>query len=248
MISGMTAIGTLAAIAIDRYIIISRSFHGQNLTGVSASVTIALIWVYSLSQAVPPLFGWNRYVVEHPGIACSLDWQTPDVTHTSFIVYIFVLGYVLPVLIMSFCYWKVIWIIKRSPKPTGRSSTAKAEQKVTIMATMMLVCTLAAWTPYAVVSLMVSLGYDHLLGPVSSVCPAIFAKTSVVYNPIVYFFFNTQIREAILAKIPKRFKRRSTESGAEISLETKRGLTIVNTVISNHVMANCNESATTLNL
>ncbi|GIY86136.1 c-opsin [Caerostris extrusa] len=134
-----------------------------------------------------------------------------------------------------------------SPKPSCRSTTAKAEHKVTVMASMMIVCTLAAWTPYAVVSLMVSLGYDHLLGPVSSVCPAIFAKTSVVYNPIVYFFFNTQIREAILAKMPT-WKRPATPSGAEISLETKRGLTIVNTVISNHVLANCNETATTLDL
>ncbi|GFU33858.1 c-opsin [Nephila pilipes] len=116
------------------------------------------------------------------------------------------------------------------------------------MASMMILCTLTAWTPYAVVSLMVSLGYDYLLGPVSSVCPAIFAKTSVVYNPIVYFFFNTQIREAMLAKVPQSWKRRSNESGAEISMETKRGLTIVNTVISNHILANCNESATTLNL
>ncbi|GBN33289.1 hypothetical protein AVEN_71030-1, partial [Araneus ventricosus] len=56
------------------------------------------------------------------------------------------------------------------------------------------------------------------------------------------------IREAMMAKIPKKWKRRGTESGAEISMETKRGLTIVNTVISNHVLANCNESATTLNL
>ncbi|GFS65771.1 rhodopsin [Nephila pilipes] len=108
----MTAIGTLAAIAIDRYIIISRSFRGQNLNGVSATATIVLIWIYSLAQALPPLFGWNRYIVEHPGIACSLDWQTPDAAHSSFIAYIFVLGYVLPVAIMSFCYGKVIWIIK----------------------------------------------------------------------------------------------------------------------------------------
>ncbi|GBN70894.1 hypothetical protein AVEN_2631-1 [Araneus ventricosus] len=91
-------------------------------------------------------------------------------------------------------------LIKNSPKPTGRSSTARAEQKVTIMASMMILCTLAAWTPYAVVSLMVSLGYDYMLGPVASVCPAIFAKTSVVYNPIVYFFFNTQVKSYFLIK------------------------------------------------
>ncbi|GFV62087.1 putative RNA-directed DNA polymerase from transposon BS [Trichonephila clavipes] len=95
-----------------------------------------------------------------------------------------------PLLVYDFL--RTLGLMDLSPKPTGRSSAAKAEYKVTVMASMMLLCTLTAWTPYAVVSLMVSLGYDYLLGPVSSVSPAIFAKTSVVYNPIVYFFFNTQ--------------------------------------------------------
>lgn len=61
------------------------------------------------------------------------------------------------------------------------------------MAIAMIVCTVAAWTPYAVVSLMVSIGYEKYLGPVSTVSPAIFAKTSVIYNPIVYYFFNNQV-------------------------------------------------------
>ncbi|XP_035208317.1 melanopsin-like, partial [Stegodyphus dumicola] len=112
-LTGMTAIGTLAAIAIDRYIIISRSFRGQALSTVSATATIIVIWAYSLAQALPPLFGWNRYIVEHPGIACSLDWQTADTLNAAFIAYIFVLGYILPVAIMSFCYIKVIWIVKK---------------------------------------------------------------------------------------------------------------------------------------
>nr|XP_042909053.1 rhodopsin-like [Parasteatoda tepidariorum] len=237
---GMTAIGTLAAIAIDRYIIISRTFCGQSMSGKSSFATITGIWVYSLIQATPPLFGWNRFIVEHPGIACSLDWQSSDVSHVSFIIYIFFLGYFLPLVIISFCYIRVIWIIKTSPKPSGKSSTAKAEHKVTLMASAMIACTFFAWTPYAVASLMVSAGYEHLLGPVSSVCPAIFAKTSVIYNPIVYFFFNSQIREALLAKLPATWTRKR-ESTVDISLDTKRGLTIVNTVISNHVLGNGKE-------
>ncbi|KAG8197016.1 hypothetical protein JTE90_004288 [Oedothorax gibbosus] len=243
----MTAIGTLSAIAIDRYIIISRSFAGQMLTGVSPSCTILCIWVYALAQALPPLLGWNRYIVEHPGIACSLDWQTSDLYHSSFITYIFILGYVLPVLTMAFCYGRVVIMIRGSSNPNVRSSTAKAERKVTVMACVMLFCTLVAWTPYAAVSLMVALGYGAMLGPISAVSPAIFAKTSVVYNPIVYFFFNTQIRECILAKMPRCRKRRHDGSCGDISLETKRGLTIINTVVSNQLIGD-NGCATTLNL
>ncbi|GFY54852.1 uncharacterized protein TNIN_175581 [Trichonephila inaurata madagascariensis] len=81
---------------------------------------------------------------------------------------------------------------------------------------------------------MVSLGMEVIIPPV--LCNMLELQTRML------------IREAMLAKIPRMWKRRTTESGAEISMETKRGLTIVNTVISNHILANCNESATTLNL
>lgn len=109
----MTSIGTITAIAIERYVIISRSLYGQTLTSTASVIVIFLIWAYSLVQALPPLVGWNRYIVEHPGIACSLDWQTPDHHHSSFIIYIFVLGYILPVFIMTYCYVKVIFILRK---------------------------------------------------------------------------------------------------------------------------------------
>lgn len=110
---GMTSIGTLTAIAIERYIIISRSLHGQILTETASFIIIFLIWMYSLIQALPPLVGWNRYIVEHPGIACSLDWQTPDHNHSTFIAYIFIIGYILPVFIMSYCYIRVICVLRK---------------------------------------------------------------------------------------------------------------------------------------
>lgn len=110
----MTSIGTLTAIAIERYIIISRSLHGQILTAKVSVIIIILIWSYSLIQALPPLIGWNRYIVEHPGIACSLDWQTPDYHHSTFIAYIFIIGYILPIFIMSYCYIRVIYILRKA--------------------------------------------------------------------------------------------------------------------------------------
>ncbi|XP_054717316.1 rhodopsin-like [Uloborus diversus] len=240
---GMTALGTLSAIAIERYIIISRSLHCQKLSNASAVLTIFFIWIYSLSQSLPPLFGWNQYVVETPGIACSLNWEEPGSKHISYIAYIFFFGYVLPLGIMSFCYISVVCIIKKCCRC---SSTAKAEHKVTLMASAMIVCTVIAWTPYAVVSLMASLGYRHLLGPVAAVCPAVFAKTSVIYNPIVYFFFNTQIRDVIISKLPGKRLRGPTST--EISMETKRGLTIVNTMVSSPHIGGSVENVTTKNL
>ena len=46
---------------------------------------------------------------------------------------------------------------------------------------------LFAWTPYAVMSLVVTFT-NHKLSTSVQVLPAIFAKTANIYNPIIYFF------------------------------------------------------------
>ncbi|XP_023231417.1 medium-wave-sensitive opsin 1-like [Centruroides sculpturatus] len=109
------------------------------------------------------------------------------------------------------------------PKMIKNKKKAKAEQRVTMMAAAMVVCTLTAWTPYAVVSLMVTTGYSHLIGPIASVAPAIFAKTSVIYNPIVYFFLNTQVNKSL----KKKFQRRSIrERNEDFSVTTNYFYTV----------------------
>ncbi|XP_067119785.1 vertebrate ancient opsin-like isoform X1 [Centruroides vittatus] len=222
-LTGMTAVGTVTVIAVERYVILSRHYQSAGLTKEKAVACIVCIWIYALSMSLPPLFGWNRYTLETPGIACSVDWETKSVTNTSYIIYIFILGYFAPILIMASCYGKVIYIVCKGPKMIKNKKKAKAEQRVTMMAAAMVVCTLTAWTPYAVVSLMVTTGYSHIIGPIASVAPAIFAKTSVIYNPIVYFFLNTQVNKAL----KKKFQRRSTtERNEDFSVTTNYFYTV----------------------
>lgn len=215
-LTGMTAIGTVTAIAIERYVILSRHYQSSGLTREKALLCISCIWIYALSLSLPPLFGWNRYIIETPGIACSVDWETTSLVNTSYIIYIFVLGFFAPIFLMVFCYGKVIYIVYKAPKITKQSKKAKTERRVTMMAIAMVICTLTAWTPYAVVSLLVTLGFSHFIGPISSIVPAIFAKSSVIYNPIVYFFLNPQINKSILKKFQS-----SKEKREEISQTTR---------------------------
>jgi len=43
-----------------------------------------------------------------------------------------------------------------------------------------------AWTPFAVISLIGIHGNQKLLTPLVSTLPILFAKTSCLYNPIIY--------------------------------------------------------------
>ncbi|ODM99002.1 Green-sensitive opsin-1 [Orchesella cincta] len=63
----------------------------------------------------------------------------------------------------------------------------------------MISCFMIAWSPYAVVSLIVAFGGPRgrkLITPLASILPAIFAKSATCYNPLIYVGLNTQFRTA----------------------------------------------------
>nr|QYF06563.1 ciliary opsin [Macrobiotus sp.] len=62
------------------------------------------------------------------------------------------------------------------------------------MIIFMVAAFLFAWMPYAVVSLIVVFGGDYLITPSAAAAPAIFAKSSIIYNPIIYVLTNPKVR------------------------------------------------------
>lgn len=60
-------------------------------------------------------------------------------------------------------------------------------------------CFVIAWVPYALASILISFIGVQSTGVSSlSFFPAMFAKTSTVYNPIIYFIFNKNFRSEVL--------------------------------------------------
>jgi len=69
------------------------------------------------------------------------------------------------------------------------------------MLTLMVICYLFAWLPYTVVSMAkvweALLGNSDMLLNLNNVygyLPALLAKSSITYNPVIYVLFNTQVR------------------------------------------------------
>ncbi len=57
---------------------------------------------------------------------------------------------------------------------------------------------LVAWSPYAIVCLWVIPNDPEQITPRLAVLPALFAKSSAMYNPLVYAVSNRQMRKAFL--------------------------------------------------
>ena len=60
---------------------------------------------------------------------------------------------------------------------------------------------LVAWMPYSVLSLLEVFNsngiIDVTISPATATIPSLFAKTSVVFNPLVYGFMSSQVSHLI---------------------------------------------------
>ncbi|XP_068880906.1 uncharacterized protein [Aphelocoma coerulescens] len=93
-------------------------------------------------------------------------------------------------------------------KGLGRSR----EQRILVMVVVMVVCFLLCWLPYAAVALIATFGKPGLITPAASIIPAILAKSSTVYNPIIYVFLNKQFYRCFVALLRCN---KSTESSTK---------------------------------
>jgi len=72
-----------------------------------------------------------------------------------------------------------------------------------------------AWTPYAIVAFISSFFSPNLISPLGGTLPAIFAKSSICFNPLVYIMSNPQIRSNIFCWRREAFKSTETASSKE---------------------------------
>ncbi|XP_059469045.1 rhodopsin-like [Neocloeon triangulifer] len=232
---GLLSIVTLAAIAIERYMVITaKPFSGNwKITQYGARKVCVVVWLYCLLMSVPPLFGWSSYVTEGFQTSCSWDYLTRTPSNRAYYVYLLTLGFVLPVGVIAYCYTFILAAIYQHGKEmdavkrvhessgyyrggkTKASFTASNSQHATSTSSRhasaahnstfktaeiilrLVVCFLISWTPYSIVSCIGQFGNLSLVTPWSVTMSALFAKASVVYNPIIYGLSHPHFRSSI---------------------------------------------------
>ena len=114
-LSGTSSIMSLVAVAIERYLVISRPLNVTNKpTRGWAYVTCLLVWVYSAAFSVLPLFGVGKYVPEGYLTSCSFDYLSDDETTRIFIVVFFFAAWVVPLAVIIFCYVAIVRYVSRA--------------------------------------------------------------------------------------------------------------------------------------
>jgi hypothetical protein len=83
-------------------------------------------------------------------------------------------------------------------KKVSRSSSIcfKREVKLIKMVALIVIMFIIAWLPYAIVALVAQFGsnIERYINPFTTTLPALFAKTSSIYNPLIYTISNKEFR------------------------------------------------------
>ncbi|XP_078656740.1 opsin-3-like [Branchiostoma floridae x Branchiostoma belcheri] len=198
---GILSMITLTVIAYQRYKITMRPPGAPSLKYPDVTKAIAFIWVYSICWTVPPLFGWSSYQLEGPRIGCSVDWSSDTVNGISYIMAFFLSCLILPLGVIAVCYVR-LWqhVHKRAGQQHNKKSVAsKAEGRIGLMVVVLITCFLLCWLPYGLVALIVAFGKPQLITPTAAIVCTLMAKSSVMWNPVIYVVMNNQFRRHLLA-------------------------------------------------
>ncbi|KAM9650822.1 LOW QUALITY PROTEIN: melanopsin [Trichechus inunguis] len=213
---GITSMITLTAIALDRYLVITRPLATIGVVSKRRAALVLLgIWLYALAWSLPPFFGWSAYVPDGLLTSCSWDYRsfTPSARTYTMLLCCFV--FFLPLLIIIYCYVFIFKAIREtgralqtfgacegaseSPRQWQRLQSEWKMAKIALLATLLFVL---SWAPYSTVALVAFAGYAHVLTPYVNSVPAVIAKASAIHNPIIYAITHPKYRMAIAQHLP----------------------------------------------
>ncbi|KAL4656556.1 pinopsin-like [Arapaima gigas] len=228
---GIVSLISLAGLSYDRYCTLTVYNKGvqeyrRPLLAVGGS------WLYSLLWTVPPLLGWSSYGLEGAGTSCSVTWTERTPQSHSYIICLFIFCLMLPVLVMVYCYGRLLCAVKQVGK-IRKTAVRRREYHILFMVITTVVCYLLCWMPYGVVALMATFGQPGIIPPVASVVPSILAKSSTVINPLIYILMNKQFYRCLLVLF--NCKPRSTEKGPSSMLSKTTVVRLNRKICSNPV-------------
>ncbi|KAM3872615.1 rhodopsin-like [Diretmus argenteus] len=198
---GEVGLWSLVVLAIERWVVVCKPISNFRFGETHAIMGVAFTWVMASSCSVPPLLGWSRFIPEGMQVSCGVDYYTraPGFSNETFVPYMFCVHWITPLSIICFCYGRLLCAVQDAAAAQQESeSTQRAQKEVSRMVILMLISFLICWIPYAGTAWYIFTHQGSAFGPVFMTLPMFFAKSSAIYNPMIYVCMNSQFRNCMI--------------------------------------------------
>ncbi|XP_054630649.1 opsin 4xb isoform X2 [Dunckerocampus dactyliophorus] len=212
---GIASMINLLAISIDRYLVITKPLKVIHWSSKRrTTLAIIMVWLYSLAWSLAPLVGWSSYIPEGLMTSCTWDYITYSLANRSYTMMLCCFVFFIPLLIIFYCYLFMFLAVRKTSREVDRLGTQvrkstlikqksiRTEWKLAKIAFVVIVVYVLSWSPYACVTLISWSGHANILSPYSKAVPAIIAKASTIYNPIIYAIIHNKYRMTLAEKFP----------------------------------------------
>ncbi|XP_027213275.2 compound eye opsin BCRH1-like [Penaeus vannamei] len=235
-ITGIASIWTLSFISYDRYNVIVKGVSGTPLTSGRATLFVLFAWIYAIAWSLPPFFGWGKYIPEGILDSCSFDYLTRDDNLRSYGISIFVFDFCVPLFTIVFSYISIVKAIfaheaamreqaKKMNVSNLRSNqeaqAQSAEVRIAKVACTNVALWVVCWTPYAAIVVQGLFFNQGPITPLVTMLPALLAKSSACYNPMVYAINHPKFRLALQKQMPWFCIHENNETSSSQSADTK---------------------------
>lgn len=200
---------TLMSIAIDRFFVIIYPFRPRMKIETCISVII-MIWVFSVTVTTPYAIFMTYYDFDIGNI-CEEAWPSEDLRRV-FGSVTSVLQFVLPFVVIAFCYTCVSFKLNDRAKAKAASKNSRKEEldksrkrRTNQMLITMVTIFGLSWLPLNVINLCndyyiyaIHMKYYFLIFFMAHVI----AMSSTCYNPFIYAWMNENFRKEFKQLIP----------------------------------------------
>ncbi|KAM5136604.1 galanin receptor type 1 [Callospermophilus lateralis] len=197
-VSMLVSIFTLAAMSVDRYVAIVHSRRSSSLrVSRNALLGVGFIWTLSIAMASPVAYHQGLFHGDDGNQTFCWEEWTNKSHKKAYVVCTFVFGYLLPLLLICFCYAKVLTHLhKKLKNMSKKSETSKKKTAQTVL--VVVVVFGISWLPHHVIHLWAEFGVFPLTPAsfffrITAHCLA-YSNSSV--NPIIYAFLSENFRKA----------------------------------------------------
>ncbi|GFS93320.1 protein trapped in endoderm-1 [Trichonephila clavipes] len=202
---------SMTAITINRYVLINHyKYYDKIYQRKYIALMIAFCWIFSFSLLTPTLAGaWGEFGYHSPSFSCTIlrkDGKSPK-------KFLFVLGFLLPCLIIVISYSCIFYRVHKSRKnveahsptpaktPGGVSSPAPLMRQVSqrqdeIRLTRMMLIIFCSFLLCFLPLMIVNVLEEKIRMPTVHVMASVLAWMSSCINPIIYAAMNRQYRQA----------------------------------------------------
>ncbi|XP_023125137.1 galanin receptor type 1b isoform X3 [Amphiprion ocellaris] len=194
----LVSIFTLVAMSVDRYVAVVRSNKSACVRSRRNALSgLCAIWTLSLLCSVP--VAQHQVLTSHPtapnSTFCWENWA--GASRRAYRVTVLLLGFLLPLLLISCCYFRVLFHLHKKMKNMSKKSERskrKTAQMVLLVVTAFAVC----WMPHHIIVMWVEFGSFPLTDAsfafrIVSHCLS-YGNSCV--NPVLYAFLSENFRKA----------------------------------------------------